>query len=89
MKELTMLLRLADRERFSVRLTYRPKTESHGEVAPSEWGLTIKPLSGSPLSFREPRRSDHIHYDGRTLRDAVEDALLHHYEHFVAMGGRS
>lgn len=80
-----MLLRLADREKFSVRLTYRPKVET----APGEWGLTIKPLSGSPLSFREPRKSDHIHYDGRTIRDAVEDALLHHYEHFIVSGDRA
>ena len=74
MTQLTMLQRLADREKFTLRLTYFP---------PSSWGVTVKPAKDSLIVFRVPRQSDHIHYHGPTMREALESVLLHHYEDFA------
>ena len=73
------LQRLADKEDFSLRLTYQPK----GADETGAWDITLKPRSGSPLSFRVPRGSDHIHYFGFTLREAIDRVVLHHYEDFA------
>jgi hypothetical protein len=79
------LQRLADKEHFSLRVTYQPK----GADVIGSWGITLKPLTGSVLSFRVPRKSDHIHYSAFSLRDAIEQVVLHHYEDFeLRLSGR-